>query len=117
MKIRIEDHVKFDDARLAKVALATTARAQLDLYCVAPGQYQKPHTHGDQDKIYYLIEGSGRFSLGGKDERLSRGEALVAQAGVEHGLFNDGTDPMLVLVVVAPPPPHGTPAHESGGRS
>ena len=109
MKIRIEDHVNFDGGKLAKVPLATTARAQLDLYCVAPGQYQKPHIHGDQDKIYFVLEGAGRFSLAGKEERLSRGEALVAAAGVEHGLINDGTDPLLVLVVVTPPPPHGQP--------
>ena len=110
MKIRIEDHVKFDGARMAKIALATTARAQLDLYCVAPGQSQKPHTHGDQDKIYYVLEGTGRFSLAGKDLRLAPGEALVASAGVEHGVLNDGTDPLLVLVVVTPPPPHGQEA-------
>lgn len=115
MKIRIEDHVKFEDARMAKIALATTDRAQLDLYCVAPGQYQKPHTHADQDKIYYVLEGAGRFSLGGKEERVSIGEALVAAAGVEHGLFNDGANPLLVLVVVTPPPPHGAPTHEKGG--
>ena len=107
MKIRIEDHVKFDAGKMAKIALATTTRAQLDLYCVAPGQSQKPHTHGDQDKIYYVLEGAGRFSLAGKDLRLSPGEALVAPAGVEHGVLNDGTVPLLVLVVVTPPPPHG----------
>lgn len=106
MKIRIEDHVKLDASKMAKVALATTTRAQLDLYCVAPGQSQKPHTHGDQDKIYYVLEGAGRFSLAGEDLRLASGEALIARAGVEHGLQNDGTDPLLVLVVVTPPPPH-----------
>jgi quercetin dioxygenase-like cupin family protein len=117
MKIRIEDHVKFDGAKMAKIALATTDRAQLDLYCVAPGQYQKPHIHGDQDKIYYVLEGTGRFSLGDKEERVAAGEALVAAAGVEHGLVNDGADPLLVLVVVTPPPPHLTPSHESGPKS
>jgi quercetin dioxygenase-like cupin family protein len=116
MKIRIEDHVEFDGAKMAKIALATTDRAQLDLYCVAPGQYQKPHSHVDQDKIYYVLEGAGRFSLGMKEERLSRGEALVAQAGVEHGLFNDGADPLLILVVVTPPPPHGATAQERGSK-
>ncbi len=50
--------------------------------------------------------GAGRFTLGGEEHRLGAGEALVAAAGVEHGLVNDGTDPLLVLVVVAPPPPH-----------
>ena len=108
MRIRIADHVKLDTARMAKIALATTDRAQLDLYCVAPGQAQKPHTHGDQDKIYYVLEGAGRFSRAGKDEPMAAGEALVVPAGVEHGLVNDGPDPLLVLVVVTPPPPHGT---------
>ena len=107
MKIRIEDHVKLDTARMAKIGLATTERAQLDLYCVAPGQSQKAHTHDAQDKIYYVLEGGGRFSLGGAEERLSAGEALVAPAGVEHGLVNDGPESLLVLVVVTPPPPHG----------
>jgi len=114
MKIRIEEHVRLDAAKMAKIALATTDRAQLDLYCVAPGQSQKPHTHAGQDKIYYVLEGAGRFSLAGRDERLAAGEALVAAAGVEHGLVNDGTDPLLVLVVVTPPPSHGAPAPGPG---
>ena len=101
---------------MAKIALATTDRAQLDLYCVAPGQYQKPHTHADEDKIYYVLEGAGRFSLGGKEERVSIGEARVAAAGVEHGLFNDGANPLLVLVIVTPPPPHGAPSNKSGPK-
>ena len=106
MRIRVKDHAKLSADRMAKIALATTDRAQLDLYCVGPGQAQKAHTHEDQDKIYYVLEGAGRFSLGGEEARLSAGEALVARAGVEHGLVNDGAAPLLILVVVAPPPPH-----------
>jgi mannose-6-phosphate isomerase-like protein (cupin superfamily) len=106
MKIRIRDHAKLQPDKLAKIALATTARVQLDLYCVDAGQSQKPHTHGDQDKIYVVLEGRGRFSVGTEEERLGAGEAVVAPAGVEHGLVNDGPEPLLVLVVVAPPPPH-----------
>ncbi|MBI3629664.1 MAG: cupin domain-containing protein, partial [Candidatus Rokubacteria bacterium] len=34
------------------------------------------------------------------------GEAVLAPAGAEHGLVNDGSDPLLVLVVVSPPPTH-----------
>ena len=106
MKIRVRDHVQLSADRMAKVALAGTERAQLDLYCVAPGQSQAAHTHDAQDKIYYVLEGAGRVSLGAVEERLEAGEALLAPAGVEHGLVNDGPEPLLVLVVVAPPPPH-----------
>jgi len=110
MKIRPKDLARFSLDKMVRVALATTERSQLDLYCVAPGQSQRAHTHDAQDKIYYVLEGSGRFSLGGTDERLAAGEALVAPAGMEHGLVNDGAEPLLVLVVVAPPPPHGPAA-------
>ena len=106
MRIRVKDHAKFQPDRMAKIALATTARAQLDLYCVAPGQSQKAHTHGEQDKIYYVLEGRGRFRVGSEELALDAGEAVVARAGVEHGLVNDGTAPLLVLVVVTPPVAH-----------
>ena len=108
MKIKIADHAAFSLEKMAKVGLASTSRAQVDLYCVAPGQAQKAHRHDDQDKIYYVVEGEGRFSLGGEDVRLVPGEALVAPAGVDHGLVNDTTAPLLILVVVTPPPPHAT---------
>jgi quercetin dioxygenase-like cupin family protein len=107
MKIAVKDSVRFAQDKMAKIALATTERSQLDLYCVAPGQSQKAHTHEGQDKIYYVLEGTGRFTLGEAQERLSAGDALVAAAGVSHGLVNDGPDPLVVLVVVSPPPPHG----------
>ena len=106
MRIRVKDHVKLQADRMARIALATTERAQLDLYCVAPGQAQRPHTHGDQDKIYYVLEGKGRFTVGTETQTLEAGDATVARAGVEHGLLNEGAAPLLVLVVVTPPPPH-----------
>ena len=107
MKIRPADHVALSPDRMTRVALATTERTQLDLYCVAPGQSQRPHTHEGQDKVYFVLEGTGRFWLAGREERLAAGEGLVAAAGVEHGLRNDATVPLLVLVMVTPPPPHG----------
>lgn len=111
MKIRVRDHVTLSADKMAKIGLSTTARTQLDLYCVTPGQSQRPHTHDAQDKIYYVLEGTGKFRLGGAEERVTAGEAVVAPASVEHGLLNDGTEPLLILVVMAPPPPHANPPH------
>jgi quercetin dioxygenase-like cupin family protein len=106
MKIRVRDAAKFQADKLAKIALATTDRTQLDLYCVAPGQAQQPHTHADQDKIYFVLEGRARVQVGDGEEMVDPGEAVVAPAGVPHGLVNAADTPLLVLVVVTPPPPH-----------
>lgn len=106
MKLRLRDHVRVDPDRMARIALASTTRVHLDLYCLAPGQLQRPHTHADQDKIYVVLEGRGRATLDASEVALEAGEALLAPAGAAHGLANDGETPLLVLVVVAPPPPH-----------
>jgi quercetin dioxygenase-like cupin family protein len=106
MKIRVKEHVKIQPDKMAKIALATTARAQLDLYCLGPGQSQKAHVHDDQDKVCYVLEGRGRFTLDGAEETLGAGEAIVAPAGRAHGIANTGAEPLVVLVVVTPPPPH-----------
>ncbi len=104
--IRIREHAKFQPEKIAKIALAATPRAQLDLYCLLPGQAQKPHAHDDQDKIYLGLAGRGRVTLDGREATLEPGEAVVARAGAVHGLVNEGTEPLLVVVVVAPPPAH-----------
>jgi quercetin dioxygenase-like cupin family protein len=106
VKINVRERAKFAADKMAKIALATTSRAQLDLYCLLPGQSQKPHVHADQDKIYYVVEGHGRFVLGDAEHQLSAGEAIVAGAGAAHGVVNDSATRLLLLVVVSPPPPH-----------
>ena len=105
-KIRIQEHARFQPDKMAKVALGSTERALVDLYCVAPGQSQKAHTHGDQDKVYIVLEGSVRITVGAEEETFGAGEAVIARAGEVHGLVNDSQAPAILLVVVTPPPPH-----------
>jgi quercetin dioxygenase-like cupin family protein len=106
MKIRLAEHAKFQADKMAKVALATTPRAQLDLYCLEPGQSQKVHSHDDQDKVYVALEGRGRVTVGSEQHTLAAGEAVVAAAGAPHGVTNDSGARLLLLVFVSPPPPH-----------
>jgi len=102
----VMDARKFSAEKLSKISLFESEKMFCDVYAVSPGQEQKPHTHGDQDKFYVVLEGRGRFRLGAAEHALEAGDALVAPAGVEHGLVNDGDARLLVVVLVTPPPPH-----------
>ena len=74
--------------------------------CVIGLGFYQGWFHVDQDKIYYVLEGRGRFRVGADEQTVEAGEAVVARAGVEHGLVNDGQAPLVALVVVTPPPAH-----------
>jgi mannose-6-phosphate isomerase-like protein (cupin superfamily) len=105
-KIRFRDHARYAPDKMAKIALGATARVHLDLYALEPGQAQKVHTHDDQDKVYVVLEGRGRFTVGAEEEPLEAGEAVVAPAGTAHGVANDSGARLLLFVLVSPPPPH-----------
>ena len=53
-----------------------------------------------------MLEGRGRVTVGATEETLEAGEAIVAPAGVAHGVVNDSGARLLLLVLVSPPPAH-----------
>jgi mannose-6-phosphate isomerase-like protein (cupin superfamily) len=107
----LADLAAFQDEKMKKVNLFSTERVMSDLYCLEPGQKQKVHAHGGEDKIYYVLEGSGTVTVGDKESSIGRGQIVIAPAGVEHGLANGADGRMQVLVFMAPN------AHFEGGHS
>ncbi len=95
---------RFSTEKLVKVGLFASERFFCDLYCLESGQEQKAHAHPDSDKIYLIVEGSGRFQVGDEERQLGAGEATMAPAGLVHGIRNDSDTRLVVLTVMAPPP-------------
>jgi quercetin dioxygenase-like cupin family protein len=107
MEVRtISDLRRFTPEKMQKLSVFATPRLFLDVYCLEPGQGQKPHVHPDSDKIYVVLEGRGRFQIGGEAREVGAGQAVIAPAGVEHGAENGEKARLVMLVAMAPPPPH-----------
>ena len=102
--VRLADHQQFGPEKMKKNSLFQTPRLFCDVYCFEPGQEQKGHVHGEQDKIYVVLEGRGTFQVGGERKALGPGDATMAPAGEEHGVLNDSKERLSVLVFVAPNP-------------
>ena len=94
----------FQAQKMQKVNLFETARMFCDIYCFEPGQEQKTHTHDGSDKIYYVLEGSGTFDIGGERQELRQQMIVMAPSGVEHGVVNTSNARLTVLVYMAPKP-------------
>jgi quercetin dioxygenase-like cupin family protein len=103
---KIADAIEFAPDKMKKNPLLTTERFVCDLYCFEPGQSQSPHAHHGQDKIYYVIEGKGRFRVGDEEKDLGPGEMALAASGKDHGVSNLTQQRLMVLVFVTPKPSH-----------
>lgn len=102
--INISDYQKFALEKMKKNNIFQTARFFCDIYCFEPGQEQKGHVHGQQDKVYLVLEGKGTFQVGNEKQVLGPGDGTMAPAGEEHGVLNHTKDRLKVLVFVAPNP-------------
>lgn len=93
-----------DADKVFKATLFQGDRLMLGLNCLEPGQVQNVHTHEDQDKFYFVVEGVGDFVVGGRTRRVGPGTAVWARAGEPHGVANRGDERLSLLVGIAPPP-------------
>ena len=102
--VNLSDYQQFSSEKMKKNNIFQTTRFFCDVYCFEPGQEQKGHVHGDQDKVYLVLEGEGRFKVGNEERVLVRGQGTMAPAGAEHGVMNHTSARLKVLVFVAPNP-------------
>ena len=100
--INISDFQQFSSEKMKKNNMFQTPRFFCDIYCFEPGQEQKGHIHGEQDKVYLVLEGQGTFQVGSEKQVLGSGQGTMAPAGEEHGVRNHTDQRLKVLVFVAP---------------
>jgi quercetin dioxygenase-like cupin family protein len=101
---RLTDYTGKRHDKFFKSTLFQSEALLLGLNCLEPGQIQTPHEHTDQDKFYYVVEGSGRFWLGEEQKFASAGEVVWAPAGLVHGVENEGSGRLTMLIGIAPAP-------------
>ena len=94
----------FRPDKMGKVALAAGSHLYAGLNCFQPGQEHAAHVHADQDKLYYVVAGSGEATLGEERHPVTAGDLVLATAGVPHGLHATAGEELVVLVVFGPPP-------------
>ncbi len=102
--VALADRRRFLPEKMQKIPVFESPRLFFDQYCLLPGQFQKVHAHAGEDKIYVVLEGTAVFDIGGERKALGAGHAVIARAGVPHGVRNESDAPVTLLVTMAPRP-------------
>lgn len=104
--VNVGERVSFRPDKMNKVGLFDVPQMFVDVYCLEPGQAQKPHTHEGAAKVYYVLDGEGTFLVGSEERTLGPGHAVLAAEGEPHGVRNEGPGRLTLLVAMAPNPNH-----------
>lgn len=99
-----QQHVGSKPDKFYKTTLFQGAHLLVGLNCLEPGQTQDAHAHEGADKIYFVLEGSGTFTVGAEERQAAAGTVIAAPAGIQHGVTNSGDERLSLLVAIAPPP-------------
>ena len=102
--INVPSNIEFSEEKMQKNSLFGSPHLFYDTYCLLPNQAQKIHAHDGSDKIYYVLEGTGRFTVGEEEQDLTQGQAVIARSGEPHGVHNASGENLVLLVTMAPPP-------------
>ncbi len=104
---------RFAPDKMQKINLFETGNFFCDIYCLEPGQEQKVHAHKIEDKLYFVLEGSGTFIVGEESCELGLNQIVFAAASSSHGVKNTSSARLTLLVFMTPNPnrpPDSTPA-------
>lgn len=83
-------------------ALADQAIKEIAWLTLPPGASIGVHGHVKNEDAYIVISGQGVFIVAdGTEIPVKAGDTTIARKGESHGIKNTGTEPMVVLDVIA----------------
>jgi oxalate decarboxylase/phosphoglucose isomerase-like protein (cupin superfamily) len=70
---------------------------------INPGRGHERHVHPDADEVLYVIEGTGRQTVGDAPEfDVVAGDAIWVPRGTEHSTHNTGWKPLRLIATYTP---------------
>jgi len=70
--------------------------------CLPPGASTTPHYHPLTEEIYYILEGTGRMTIGGESCDVEPGDAIAIPPGAIHTITTTSQTPLRFLCCCAP---------------
>lgn len=70
----------------------------VDYVEIPPGCSIGEHLHGDNEELYFIIDGKGSMTVNDEAMEVSAGDLIVNKRGWKHGLTNESDRELKVLV-------------------
>jgi mannose-6-phosphate isomerase-like protein (cupin superfamily) len=87
------------DGNTSHDSASRTMFVGVDLY--APGGVTPPHVHADREKVFIVLDGDARFTVGEETRVLTPGGFAFIPVNVPHGFENAGAGDLRVAQIIA----------------
>ncbi len=58
------------------------------------------HEHGEEEEIYYIIQGKAKVTDAGVVRELGVGDAVLTGGGASHAIENIGAEPLVFMATI-----------------
>ena len=96
--IRLADQVQVQPGQVVSKTLAQNPYVSVTLFAFAKGEEIGAHD-STGDAFVTVLEGTGKFTIGGVEHILHAGEAIVMPAKVMHAIYGEEDFKWLLTVV------------------
>lgn len=98
--LKLKDLVKAEAGQIVSKTLIQNPHISITLFAFSKGEEISTH-ESNGDALVTVLEGTGRFTIGGKDYKVKKHESIVMPANVPHAV-NADEDFKMILTVAFP---------------
>ena len=95
--LRLKDLVNYQDGQVVSKTLVQNASVSMKILSFDKGEEISTHASGG-DAMVTVLEGKGRFTVGGEVFFLEEGETLVMPKDVPHAVYGEEKFKMQLVV-------------------
>ncbi len=94
----LRDLVAYQEGAVASRTIVAKKAGTITLFAFDAGEGLSEHS-APYDAIVTVIEGTGRFTVGGKESEVRESEMIIMPAGVPHAVAAPGRFKMMLVMI------------------
>lgn len=95
--IELKNLVEYKDGQIVSKTLVQNEKVSVTLFSFEKGEEISTHTAGG-DAMVTVLDGVGKFTVGGKERIVKAGETLIMPKDIPHAVYGEERFKMMLIV-------------------
>ena len=96
--LELKEQITYQDGQIVSKTLVQNESVSLTLFAFEKGEEISTHAAGG-DALVTVLEGTGKFTIDGKEFLLQQGESIIMPKDIPHAVYGEQRFKMLLNVV------------------